>query len=155
MTDPSVTDWISAVSTAALGVLGTFITVWQWRLTKFRPKLSSRIDARREAVELVIVNKGRASGIIDQVDVLGSDDSIETDVSYEGFSDGSFRPVPLPALSSMRIVIQAPAGRTLSSGVQLLVGIGKARPKVIVPVRGPASVGLFGLRSVLPPGTAT
>jgi hypothetical protein len=155
MTDPSVTDWISAVSAASLGVLGTFITVWQWRLTKFRPKLSSRIDAKCEAVELVIVNKGRAAGIIDQVDILAPGGLIDTDARYEGFSDGSFRPVPLPALSSMRIVIQAPADHVFGSGVQLLVGIGKARPRVIVPVRAPAGVGLFGLRSVLPPGTAT
>ena len=49
---PSVTDWISAVSAATIGILGSSITVWQWRRTRFRPQLTARVDARREAIEL-------------------------------------------------------------------------------------------------------
>jgi hypothetical protein len=155
MADPSVTDWISAISTASLGVLGVFITGWQWLLTKFRPRLESRIDGRREAIELKIINKGRASGIIDQVNVLLPDGRIDTGAVFEGFRDGTFRPLQLPALASMRIIIQAPQGRAFDPGVQLLVGVGRSRLKVRTPVHVSPGVGLFGLKSVLPPGSAS
>ncbi len=153
MASPSITDWISAVSTAALGVLGFFITVWQWQLTKFRPRLASRIDGGREAIELTIVNKGRASGTVDQVDVLLPDGRIDSGLIFEGFADGAFTPLQLSALSSMRIIIQVPPGRVFDSGVQLLVISGRSRPKVLTPVSVAQGVGLFGLRSVLPPGS--
>src|SRR5580704_9714542 len=85
MTGPSITDWISAISTAALGVLGAIITIWQWTMTRFRPKLSSRIDAQREAIELWIINKGRASGIIDRVQIMRPDKRIERRAQFESF----------------------------------------------------------------------
>jgi hypothetical protein len=153
VTGPSTTDWISAGSTAALGFLGLSITVWQWRMTRFRPRLTSRIDARREAIELLIVNRGRASGIVDQVDVLRPSEVIEADAQFEGFTGGAFRPLALPAMASARIIIQAPQDRTFDAGVMVLVGIGKAEPKRAIPAEVPAGLGLFGLRSVLPPGT--
>lgn len=153
MADPSVTEWISAISTASLGVLGIVITAWQWLLTKFRPRLESRIDGKREAVELRVVNKGRASGIIDQVDVLLPDGRIDTGAVFQGFPDGTFRPLQLPALASMRIIIQAPPTRTFDPGVQLLVGIGRSRPKELTPVQVSQGGGLFGLKSILPPGS--
>jgi hypothetical protein len=49
-----------------------------------RPKLSARIDASKDAVELVIVNKGRASGIISKVDIQRPDGSLVDDVDFEG-----------------------------------------------------------------------
>ena len=85
MATPNITDWISAVSTAALGLLGAVFTYWQWRMTRFRPKPSSRIDAQREAIQLWIVNKGRASGIIDRVQILRPDQEIERKAQFEGF----------------------------------------------------------------------
>jgi hypothetical protein len=153
MAGPTVTDWISAVSTATLGLLGAVITAWQWRMTKFSPRLSSRIDAQREAIELVIVNKGRASGIIDQVSILRPNRVIDADARFEGFPGDAFRPLALPAMASMRIIIQAPAQRTFEPGVRVLVGVGDARPEMVVPVDVTQGLGLFGLRSVLPPGT--
>ena len=150
----SVTDWISAVSTAALGVIGAFITVWQWRRTGFDPQLTSRIDAGREAIELRIVNKGRAAGIIDQVDVVQPNNDI-LDAEYEGFTDNAFRPLALPAMASMRIIIQAPKGQPFPSGAGLLIGVGATEPKPVTPTVMPAGAGLYGLKSVLPPGTPT
>jgi hypothetical protein len=153
--DPSITDWISAISTAALGVLGFFITIWQWRRTGFSPRLRSRIDARREAIELLIVNTGRAAGIIDQVDVLTPDNYIVDDAEYEGFADHAFKPLALPAMASMRIIIQAPDKQPFALGARLLVGIGAAKPKLVTPAPTAAGLGIFGLTSVLPPGAAT
>lgn len=151
MTAPSITDWISAVSTAALGILGFFITVWQWRMTGFSPQLTSRIDAHHEAIELLIVNKGRASGILDQVSIMRPDHVIEADAQFEGFTDSAFRPLALPAMASARIVIQAPPDRAFDPGVKVLVGVGKAQPEQVTPAE--VELGIFGLRSVLPPGT--
>jgi hypothetical protein len=154
MTTPSITDWISAVSTAALGVLGAVITMWQWTMTRFRPKISSRIDAQREAIELWIINKGRASGIIDRVQVLRPDKRIEGRAQFESFPGNEYRPLSLPAMSSMRIIIQAPPGATFDAGIQLLVGVGRAEPKIITPTEITTELGLYGLKSVLPPGVS-
>ena len=67
MNTPNITDWISAISTAALGVLGAVFGLWQWNMAKFRPKPSVQIDAQGEAIALQIVNKGRANGVIERV----------------------------------------------------------------------------------------
>jgi hypothetical protein len=162
MADPSVTDWISAVSTAVIGVVAVFITLWQWHRSGFSPKVISRIDVKREAIELLIVNKSRASGIVDQVSVLrpGSAakagdrfDIFVEDVKFEGFTDGTFRPFALPAMASARIIIQAPVKQTFDARLQVLVGVGKAKPLPTTPEELAPGLGIFGLRSVLPPGT--
>jgi hypothetical protein len=154
MTTPSITDWISAISTAALGVLGAIITIWQWTMTRFRPKLSSRIDSQREAIELWIVNKGRASGIIDRVQILQSDKRIERRARFESFPGNEYRSLSLPAMASIRIVIQAPPGATFDAGIQVLVGVGRTEPKIITPAEVTSGLGLYGLKSVLPPGVS-
>lgn len=151
---PTVTDWISAVSTAALGVLGAVITVSQGRKSGFLPRLTSRIDAANEAIELRVANRGRAGGIVDQIDVLNPDHSFEDDAVFEGFTGGGFRPLALPAMASMRIIIQAPEDR-FQIGVRLIVGIGAGKPQVLTPSVVQPGLGLFGLKSVLPPGTPT
>ena len=153
-TGPSVTDWISAVSTAALGVLGLGITYYQWRKTGFNPQLTSRIDAQRQGIELKIKNNGRAAGIIDQVDVVRSDREV-VDAEYEGFTNSVFRSVALPALASMRIIIKAPRGHPFDPEVFLLVGVGATKSEEVIPATAEKGVGIYGLTSVLPPGTPT
>lgn len=154
MTTPNITDWISAISTAALGVLGAVITIWQWSMTRFRPKLSSRIDAQREAMELLIVNKGRASGIIDRVQILRPNKTVDDRARFESFPGNAYRPLSLPAMASMRIIIQAPPDATFDAGVQVMVGVGYAEPKIITPTEITSGLALYGLKSVLPPGTS-
>jgi hypothetical protein len=154
MTGPSITDWISAISTAALGVLGAIITIWQWTMTRFRPKLSSRIDAQREAIELWIINKGRASGIIDRVQIMRPDKRIERRAQFESFPGNEFRSLSLPAMASIRIIIQAPPDATFDAGIQILIGVGRAKPTIITPTEITSGLGLYGLKSVLPPGVS-
>jgi hypothetical protein len=154
MATPNITDWISAISTAALGVLGVFITIWQWSMTRFRPNLSSRIDARREAIELLIVNKGRASGIIDRAQIRRPNKTIYDRAQFESFPGNEYRPLSLPAMASMRIIIQAPPKSIFDAGVQVVVGVGYAEPKVITPTEITSGLGLYGLKSVLPAGTS-
>jgi hypothetical protein len=154
MAAASVPAWISAISTAVLGGLGAVFTYWQWHMSRFRPKLSSRIDAQREAIELLIVNKGRASGIIDRVQILRPDGRIEDQAQFEGFPDDAYRPLSLPAMSSMRIIIQALPDVTFDAGIRVIVGVGRAVPEIITPKEITSEIGLYGVRSVLPPGTS-
>lgn len=154
MATTTVPAWISAISTAVIGGLGAVFTYWQWRMSRFRPKLSSRIDAQREAIELLIVNKGRASGIIDRVQIVRPDDRIEDQAQFEGFPDDAYRSLALPAMSSMRIIIQAPPDGTFDGGIRVIVGVGRAEPEIITPKGITSGIGLYGVRSVLPPGTS-
>jgi hypothetical protein len=154
VTGPSITDWISALSTAALGVLGFAVAFYQWHRAGFNPRLSSRIDNKHEAIELRVDNKGRAAGMIDQIDVVQSDNQI-VEAEYEGFTGKNFRSLALPALASMRIIIQAPQGRPFEAGVRLLVGLGGTKPEEVTPITTDPGIGLYGLTSVLPPGTNT
>jgi hypothetical protein len=154
---PNVTDWISAISTAALGLLGLIFTTWQWSVNGFRPRLSARIDAAREAMELKIVNRGRAAGVVEEVAVLrpvGDYLVVDKEARFEGFTGEEFRSILLPGLASMRLIIQAPEDRPFSESVALRVGIGRARDKD-VPLTVESEVRLYGLKSVLPPGTRT
>jgi hypothetical protein len=100
---PKITEWISAISTATLGVLGLIFTAWQWRANGFRPRLSARIDAAHEAIELRIVNKGRAAGAVEEVLVTrpaGERQVVDKDVRFEGFKDGKFKSINLPRFCS-------------------------------------------------------
>jgi hypothetical protein len=158
MGGPSITDWISAVSTAALGILGAFVTIWQWHRSSFRPKIRPRIDNRRQAVEVQIINTGRAGGIVNQVDIVvpgqaRNEFDVVDGVAFKGFTDEKFRPVALPALASMLIVIRAPADQPFATSVRVLVDVGAARPKKVSPVS--TNLGLAGLASILPPGTSS
>jgi hypothetical protein len=154
MATSNVAAWIGAVSTAALGLVGAVFAFWQWLMTRFRPDPSSRIDEEREAIELLIVNKGRASGIIDRVQILRPNKTIDDRAQFEGFPDEEYRPLSLPALASMRIIIQAPLKATFDTGVKVIVGVGRAEPKIITPTEISSGLGLYGVRSVLPPGTS-
>jgi len=147
---PSITDWISAISTAGLGLLGAVFGVWQCMMSKFRPKLSARIDAGKDAVELTIVNKGRASGIISQVDIQAPDGSLIDNVEFDGLPNQRFVPMSLPAMASTRLILRAEDHTLFPSGCRLVVDVGKRRPRELTPKQEQTSRGLVGLRSVLP-----
>jgi len=152
---PSVTDWISAISTAGLGLLGAVFGAWQWMMSKFRPKLSARIDAGKDAVELTIVNKGRASGIISQVDIQAPDGSLVDNVEFDGLPKQEFVPMSLPAMARTRLIIRAKARTQFPSGCKLVVDVGKKRPNEFPPKQEETRRGLVKLRSVLPPSGPT
>jgi hypothetical protein len=141
----------------ALGILGSVVTIWQWRHTGFNPKIRPRIDKRHLAVEVQIVNTGRAAGIINQVDIANpgqkrKEYEVVDEAAFKGFPGEAFRPQALPAMASMLIVIRAPAGHPFTADVRVLVDIGAKRPKVVSPAK--TDLGLGGLASILPPGTS-
>jgi hypothetical protein len=53
-----------------------------------------------------------------------------------------------------KVFIQAPPDATFDAGVQVLVGVGQAEPEEITPIEITSGLGLYGLKSVLPPGTS-
>lgn len=146
MAASAITDWISAISTAVLGLLGLAFTGWQWHASGFRPKVSALVDARHQAIALRIVNRGRGSGIVHHVAVIHA--QIAVDVIVEGFESGTFVPTALPGFATIELILMAPNGTTLLGGHQVKVSWGK-KTKVVKPL--PVDVGLFGMRSVLPP----
>src|SRR5262249_42828463 len=64
------TAWISAIATTAIGVLGFVVTIWQWRASGFRPRLTAYVDAPRAAIEVDIENRGRGPGFVHHVAVV-------------------------------------------------------------------------------------
>jgi hypothetical protein len=152
MTAPSTTDWISAISTAVLGGLGVFITFWQWTASGSRPKLSARVEA---AMELKIINKGRATGIIDRIVVVKPGrmrEKLRVNARFESFPDGEFRALALPGLTQIKIIIEAEQSQPFPQNVELKIELGRGKDQYLSPVVD-NEVSLFGLKSVLPPGT--
>jgi hypothetical protein len=147
MTASAVTDWIGALSTALLGIFGFTFTAWQWWASRFRPKPTARVDARREAIELRVANRGRGAGVIHHVAVVDRK-QLAVPISVEGFSNGVFTPVGLPSFSAMRLIIMAPKGATFTDENRVKVEWWDGS-KIIEPLH--VDVGLYGLKSVLPP----
>jgi hypothetical protein len=148
-----ITDWISAISSAVLGALAVFITLWQWTASGFRPRLSVRIEEARTAIELRIRNKGRATGIVDRVVVVKARNGLLVGVNaqFNSFPDGKFQALALLGLAQMTIIIEALDGEQFPENVQVKVEIGHAKPEYKTP-DVVSDVSLRGLRSVLPPG---
>jgi hypothetical protein len=114
MTASAGADWIAALSTAVLGILGITFTGWQWWASRFRPKATARVDARREAIELRVVNRGRGAGVIHRVAVVDRK-QLAVPILVEGFSNGDFTPVALPSFSATRLIIMAPNDATFTA----------------------------------------
>jgi RecB family exonuclease len=155
MTGSTTTDWISAISTAVLGGLGVFITVWQWTASGFRPRLTARVEAARNAMELKIVNKGRATGIIDRIVVVKAGrmrEKVRVDARFESFPGGKFQALALPGLAQIKIMIEAEQDNPFPQNVELKIELGRGKDRYLSPVVD-SEVSLFGLKSVLPPGT--
>lgn len=149
---PSITDWISALSTAALGLTGFIFAVWQWRANGFHPRLTARIDEQREAIELRMMNKGRGPGAVERILVLRptgvGEPEIES-VDFEGFDEGKFKPLWLPGLASARIIIQAKPDRYIPNNAILKVFLWRDQGEE-VELDLARGVSLYGLKSFLP-----
>jgi hypothetical protein len=173
MSSPSATDWISAISSAVLGGLAVFITIWQWTASGFRPHLSVRIEKPRTAIELRIRNKGRATGIVERVVVVkprarpqpaGSGHRrrlrlpwprdrgllVGVNARFDSFPDGKFQALALLGLTQMKIIIEALDNEPFPENVKVKVELGRSKPKYKAPDMV-SDVSLRGLKSVLPP----
>jgi hypothetical protein len=109
---PPITDWISAVATAVLGLTGLGVTLWQWRASGFRPRYQAWIDSSRTGIFFNIRNSGGAPGIILTVHVAKPAARqhfapIEDGMKYAGFCGENFQGFILPGLTLSRIIIEA------------------------------------------------
>jgi len=104
---PPITDWISAVATAVLGLTGLGVTIWQWRASGFRPRYQAWIDSSRMGIFFNIQNSGRAPGIIPTVHVAKPEAQqrftpMEDQIKYAGFRGESFQGFILPGQTLSR-----------------------------------------------------
>jgi hypothetical protein len=143
----AATDWLGSVSAALIGTLGLGVTAWQWRASGFRPVIHAEIDPRGQAIRLQVRNKGRGSGVIDDVTVVEGEFAVK-DVRFEGFPDQAFDPLSIPAFTEIRIIIMAPDDGSFPLNDLVKVHWG-GKSKFVRPT--PVKVGLWGLRSILPP----
>lgn len=151
-TAPSITDWISALSTAALGLTGFIFAAWQWRASGFRPHMTAQVDEQREAIELRIFNKGRGPGAVERILVLrptGTGEPEIENVDFEGFDEGEFEPLWLPGFASARIIIQAKPDQYIPNNAILKVFLWRDRGEE-VRLDTAQGVSLYGLKSFLP-----
>jgi hypothetical protein len=137
--------WISAISTAVLGILGLVFAGWQWWASGFHPKCEAEAEwPSAAAIRLRIRNTGRAPGVISHIAVI---DSRALAVDWAQGPRFALPPTRLPGLDRMELIIQAPADKQFSLDHRIRVEWGEAKTIKLKPV----SVGLFGLESVLPP----
>ena len=106
-------------------------------------------------MELKIVNKGRATGIIDRIVVVKPGrmrEKLRVNARFESFPDGEFQALALPGLAQIKIIIEAEQSQPFPQNVQLKIELGRGKDQYRSPVVD-NEVSLFGLKSVLPPGT--
>jgi hypothetical protein len=58
----------------------------------------------------------------------------------------------LPAMASTRLILVASEGTAFPPNCNLVVDVGKKQPDELAPKEEETSMGIVGLRSVLPPG---
>jgi hypothetical protein len=154
---PSITDWISAVATAVLGVTGLVVTIWQWRASGFRPGYQAWIDSSRMGIFFNIRNSGRAPGIILTVHLAKPETgqhftSVEDGIKYAGFPGGVFEGFILPSLTLSRIIIEA--SQRIPDEAVIRVRAGNKKLETVRLKDAPdREIKFTGMRSLLPPGT--
>ena len=155
---PSITDWISAVATVFLGLIGVGITIWQWRAGRFRPHYKAWMDSSRTGISFHIRNSGRAPGIILTVHLAKPQGRhrftpIQDGIKYAGFRDEIFEGFILPGLTASRIIIEA--SQKVPDETVIRVRSGTWKLKTVKLKNAPdQDIKFTGLRSLLPPGTA-
>jgi hypothetical protein len=143
----SVTDWISAVSTATLGVVGLLFTIYQWWASGFRPRLEALLSGSGDSLRVIVDNRGRGSGLVHNI--------AATDLShlavggkFRGFPDELYRPQTVPGHGRMELTIEALEDNNYGRDNRVVVAWSK-HEKTLTP--RPADVSFFGLDPFLPP----
>jgi hypothetical protein len=155
---PPITDWISAVATAVLGMTGLGVTIWQWRASGFRPRYQAWIDSSRMGIFFNIRNSGRAPGIILTVHLAKLEarqrfTPIEDGIEYAGFPGEAFQGFILPGLTLSRIIVEASQRIPDEAVIRVRAGNRKL-DTVELKDATDRDIRFTGMRSLLPPGTA-
>jgi hypothetical protein len=121
----STPDWITAISTLVIGLLGILFGVVQFRAGGFRPHVEALLAVRGDSMQIRVANRGRAEGAIHGLDVLDSNDER---IPLVG-AGSTFKPFKLPAGSAEEFVFNAPEGRDFSPDDTVVVAWGKDRKR--------------------------
>lgn len=142
----SAAPWVSAAGTWTLGLIAAGFTAWQLWLNGFRPKCRAEVDPNGEAIRVRIVNRARALGVITDVRIM---DSNGLAVGWAAAPEFRLPPMRLGALDQMELIIAAPNGSQFDPmHHRVLVRWGQRERTIKLT---PVDVGLYGLRSILPP----
>jgi hypothetical protein len=121
---------IGAIASVA-GALAAVAALWgvfRW----FRPTFRARVDERRQAIRLDVANRGRASGWITRVAVIGPD-GIHQQTNFAGFTGGQFKAAEVPGRTSWWLIIEStPVAGAFPEHAQVLVE-SRGRRRSIVP----------------------
>lgn len=154
---PSITDWISALSTSFLGGLGVVIGLWQWRASGFRPKYLAQSDHSGKAISFQITNRGRASGAIFSINVAAKLSRNEflyaEEIHFSGFPEERFGPFTLPGLATTRIIITSDDKLSENAVIRILAGTQPGKTVKIKALRD-HRMRFDGIKSLLPPGSS-
>jgi hypothetical protein len=110
---PSITDWISALSTAVIGVATIIFAVYQWIKTGFKPNVIVDLENSGERAIVKIVNESRGPGTITAVEIVkGSKDHALVPSTIQAKPDLAALPQTLLNPGEMMIVVRKAAQRS-------------------------------------------
>ena len=117
----SITDWISAISTAVIGAATILFAIYQWVKTGFKPKVIVDLENSGERAIVKIINESRGPGTITIVEIV------------KGFTDHALVPSTIQAMPVMTALPQM----LLNPGeMMLVVRKAAARPGETSPAGG-------------------
>jgi hypothetical protein len=139
--------WIAAIA-AIVAAIATPIA-WYTVFKRFRPKFQARIDARRQAIRLDVVNKGRAKGRIRKAAAI-DETLVEQKAQYGGLKDGVFYPIEVPGKSTRFLIIEASEeSGPFPEGVHVLVAWGSRKERQLT-LEPTDNVSYYGMKSDWP-----
>jgi hypothetical protein len=122
--------WIGAIAgtVAAVAAIAALWGVFRW----FKPTFRARVDARRQAIRLDVVNDGRAGGWVNEVAVIGRDAG-ELNATFFDLEGGDFRRGDIPPHSRWHLIIRAPRGNPFPADAAVLVKWGRRGTRTLIP----------------------
>jgi hypothetical protein len=121
----STPDWIAALSTLVIGLLGILFGVVQFRASGFRPRVEALLAIQGDSIRITVANGGRAEGTIHGLDILDANDER---ISLSG-AGSTFKPFKLSGGSAQELVFNAPEGRDFSPDDTVVVAWGKGKKR--------------------------
>lgn len=122
----TVPDWIEALSTLVLGLLGIAFGWVQFRASGFRPKVEALMGVGGDSLQIAIRNRGRAEGTIHGLDVV---DASGARVPLTG-AGATFASFPLAAGSAKVLTFNAPEDRDFGPTDTVVVSWGRHDKRV-------------------------
>jgi hypothetical protein len=142
---PTETIEVVAAVIAAIAAVAGLAAVF----TRFKPRFDAKIDKRRQAIRLEVVNKGRRDGRISNVSVI-EPQGTEVPSKFAGLSKSKFHSASLSKGDLWALVIEAEKGSPFAKDIRIFVkwGWGRWRRKELTPE--PADTSYHGTESDWP-----